>query len=758
MLALKRYLKLHRSSAAINTLSLYRVENFTLSYKCLPAKSSIVTIVNNLLKSPKAVTLVENESVRRRFYSTLCLSETIKSNNNIISKYQTKIQKQFANKQTTTTELNRFHITNTSAAWWYCRRPHNFIGNNSTRSLRHHSRQQQLPPPPPLYQQQQQHLLYPASLPLNRPQTRSLNMGSANCKEYVTTNDACSNRPENENGTTGSGLYQSTCEAKMVDDYTDPVAVCNVGDLQEHEMKQFQFNENTKVLVVKQKDQIKAIGNKCTHYGAPLHTGVLGDGRVRCPWHGACFSIDSGDIEDFPGLDSLPCYKVEVKSDGQVMVRAKRKDLENTRRLKDMVKRDPKDNRCYVVVGGGPAGAVCAETLRQEGFTGRLVMVCKEQYLPYDRVKVSKASDVQIETLQFRKPQFYEEYDIETLMGVAATKLSCEEKILYLSNNTTVTYDKIFIATGCSASKPSIKGSNLKGVMVVREYDDLKEINKLITPESNLVCLGSSFIALEAAQSWGKKAKCATLISRTEFPLMATFGAVVGERVLRLYKDQGIHTVMNSGIVEILGDDNNNVTDVILKDGTKLPCDILIMGTGSKFNTDFLIGSGLPLNHNGSIDTDLYLKTLVDDVYVGGDIANAPVYSHNQERAAIGHYQLAQYHGRIAALNMVGKTTEELRAVPFFFTMLFGKGFRYSGYGKYNDVVIEGDLDNLKFVAYFLDGDDKVVAVASCGRDPIVAQFAELQSQGKTLHRKDLEDPSDPVAWTKKLKLVGKCI
>lgn len=293
----------------------------------------------------------------------------------------------------------------------------------------------------------------------------------------------------------------------MVDDYTDPVAVCHVNDLQEHEMKQFEFDENTKVLVVKQHDQIKAVGNKCTHYGAPLHTGVLGDGRVRCPWHGACFSIDTGDIEDFPGLDSLPCYKVDVKPDGQVMLRAKRKDLENARRLKDMVKRDPNNEQCYIVVGGGPAGAVCAETLRQEGFSGRIVMVCKEQHLPYDRVKLSKISDAQLETLQFRKPEFYEEYGIETVMGVAATNMNCEEKTLSLSNGWSLKYDKIFIATGCTASKPPIKGSNLKGVMVVREYDDVKDINKLIKPETNLVCLGSSFIALEAAQSWAKKVK-----------------------------------------------------------------------------------------------------------------------------------------------------------------------------------------------------------------------------------------------------------
>lgn len=242
------------------------------------------------------------------------------------------------------------------------------------------------------------------------------------------------------------------------------------------------------------------------------------------------------------------------------------------------------------------------------------------------------------------------------------------------------------------------------------------------------------------------------MVGRTEFPLSDSFGPVIGERVLRFFREQGVNMIMSSGINEVIGNDSQQVSSVVLKDGTQLPCDVLIMGTGGKFNTDFLIGSGLPINANGSIDADLNLKTLIDDIYVGGDIAYAPLYARPNERAAIGHYQLAQYHGRIAAINMVRKTPEELRAVPVFFTMLFGKGFRYAGHGQYKDVVIEGDLDNFKFVAYFIDDQDKVVAVATCGRDPIVAQFAELLTQGKSVYRRDVENAEEPTGWTKKLR------
>lgn len=106
----------------------------------------------------------------------------------------------------------------------------------------------------------------------------------------------------------------------------------------------------------------------------------------------------------------------------------------------------------------------------------------------------------------------------------------------------------------------------------------------------------------------------------------------------------------------------------------------------------------------------------------------------------------AQYHGRVAALNMCDKKTE-LRVVPYFWTTLFGKSFRYSGHGKPKDIRIEGSLDEMKFVAFFFDDKDKVNGVASCNWDPIVSQYAEHVSAGHTLTRKDLE--ADVFAWSK---------
>lgn len=522
--------------------------------------------------------------------------------------------------------------------------------------------------------------------------------------------------------------------------------VCNENDIAENEMKNFDLGES-KILLVKQKGKITAIGAKCSHYGAPLNTGALGDGRIRCPWHGACFNIATGDIEDFPGQDSLPCYQVTI-TDGQVKVRAKMSELKDNKRTKFMTKKKSHDERTFVIVGGGPSGGICAETIRQNGFTGRVLIVGKENALPYDRPKLSKVMDIAVEKLYNRPQTFYDDNDIETMLGVSATELNTNSKELTLNNGFKVKYDKIYIATGSTPRKLEIPGSNLMNIFTLRNFDDSHTINSKLTPESHVVVLGVSFIGLEAAAFCVKKAAKVTVIGRDNVPLKPVFGEAVGQRIMEFFQEQKIEFVMNSGIKTCNG--NEKLESVELTDGTNLKADILIMGVGSTLNTEFLKSSGLMINKNGSIDTSMHLETSISDVYVGGDIANAPVFSSDNKLSTIGHYSHAQYHGKIAGMNMTGNVTK-LKNVPFFWTMLFGKSFRYCGHGSANDVHIDGNLEELKFVAFYFDNDGKVIAMSSIQRDPVVAQFAEFLSQGKTLNKTQVLE--DPYAWIKQLNV-----
>lgn len=406
------------------------------------------------------------------------------------------------------------------------------------------------------------------------------------------------------------------------------------------------------------------------------------------------------------------------------------------------------DSSVAVVVGGGPSGATCAETLRSEGYKGHITMVARENYLPYDRIKVSKIGTVtDIEKLQARSQQYYNDNNIEILKGVEATKVDTEEKIVHLSNGNKIRYNALYIATGSSPRVPDIPGINLQNVFTVRNFDDSVNIlNTLGTnKDKDVVVLGLSFIGLECASSCTDKAKSMTVVGKDTAPLGSIFGNEIGRSLQKLFEDKGVKFQFETTIVKCNGEDGV-IKSVELANGTTLPADMLIMGVGTTFNTGFLKDSGISMEGNGAVNVDDKLETNIKNVYAGGDIALAPVFAHDNKHMSIGHIGLAQYHGRVAALNIVKKHTT-LKTVPFFWTMLFGKSIRYAGCGRPASTQVEGDVEGLKFVIFFFDESDKVIAVASCMRDPVVAQFAEFMHQGKTLHKKDLKD--DPFAWTK---------
>ncbi|XP_051162893.1 apoptosis-inducing factor 3 isoform X2 [Leptopilina boulardi] len=560
-------------------------------------------------------------------------------------------------------------------------------------------------------------------------------MGGSNCKSFsprsVIRSKSSSSSGKSENN-----------------DYIEGV-VCNEEDIKENEMKMLSLGEDGgKVLLIKQKGEFHAIGTKCTHYGALLHTGALGEGRVRCPWHGACFNIKTGDIEDYPGLDSLPCYQVSVNDNGNVRVRAKRKDLEANRRTKEICPFNLDNLNTAVIIGGGPAGATCAETLRQEGFTGRIIMICKENSLPYDRIKVSKIMDLNVDNILLRSQMFYDEYKIETRLGIEATGLDTERKLIKLNKGEEINYKHLFISTGCRPRVPDTPGIDLKNIFYLRNYTDSNNIHKQLSSEKHVIILGTSFIGMEAAAYCIGKCASVTVIGRESVPLEPVFGAEIGERVKREFESKGIKFIFKNSVEKYIGKENDDkiLSKIEMQDGTILPADIAIIGIGSFFNTEWLKESSIKMLDNGTLEVDKYLKTNVENVYAGGDIAFAPLNIFNTS-AAIGHFSLAHYHGKIAAFNICGKETP-LNSVPFFWTTLFGKSYRYAGYGRAESFKVHGSLEDFKFFAYYFKN-DQVIAMSSVGRDPIVADFANLLYEGKILTREEVE--KNPTGWMRNI-------
>ncbi|XP_043250237.1 apoptosis-inducing factor 3 isoform X3 [Colletes gigas] len=561
-------------------------------------------------------------------------------------------------------------------------------------------------------------------------------------KNYICSE--CNKPKEDIRASRNSSKCCCSCKPEKYD-YIEDV-VCKETDINENEMKLLPLGDaGTKILLIKQKGELHAIGTKCTHYGALLHTGALGDGRIRCPWHGACFNIKTGDIEDYPGLDSLPCYKVNVDDAGLVRVKANRKDLDLNRRVKKMHEKDVDNKTTVVIVGGGPAAATCAESLRQEEFTGNIIMVCKENTVPYDRVKVSKVLDFDIEKAALRPQSFYDTHNIQMKLGVEATGLNVSKNVLLLSNNEELTYNYLFVCTGSKPRLPDTPGINLSNIYVLRDYTDSHAVHSKLTPKTHIVILGLGFIGMEAAAYCVGKCASITVIGRGTVPLQSVLGTEIGNRVKQEFEEKGVKFIFEKNITKFVAkeDDENTIGSVVLTDNTVLPADIAIIGIGSTFYTDWMKDSPIDMLKDGSVKVNKYLKTNVENVYAGGDIAYAPLFDSDNTSAAIGHYPLAHYHGKIAALNICEKSTE-LNTVPFFWTTLFGRSYRYAGHGKPDRVKIYGSLENFEFFALYIK-DGKVIAMSSVGADPVVSDFANFLYEGKTLTEEMID--KSPFGW-----------
>ncbi|KFQ45556.1 Apoptosis-inducing factor 3, partial [Nestor notabilis] len=479
------------------------------------------------------------------------------------------------------------------------------------------------------------------------------------------------------------------------------------------------------MLLVRNKKEFSALSSKCPHYGAPLSKGVLRGERLRCPWHGACFNIKTGDIEEYPSLDCLSCFKVTVE-DGKVFVTAKKKvrtlpagtrhkqhlgvgmistslicfqDLESNLRVKDTSKRCPLSRTTVLLLGGGVAALVCAETLRQEGFTGRIIMATKEKHVPYDKSKLTKEMNLKAEDIYMRTPEFLDAHGIELWTEKEAASVDFQKQKVQFTDGSSQKYDQLLIATGCHSSFLSVPGADLQNVCVLQTPEDSSKILELATGKS-LVIIGASFIGTRLqrvptaclASGW---ARLYLQESSLEFPTEHW------NHPFQMLQNRGVKFYMKAELRELKGKDGK-VTEAVLASGKKLPADVVVVGIGTFPNSAFLKGTSIARDARGAILVDLHMQTNIPNVFAAGDVVSFPVALLSGEPCSIHHQQVAEVHGHTAALNML-KKEKELHTVPFFWTTMFGKSIRYAGCGTgYTDTVVKGSLEQEKFLIFYI--------------------------------------------------------
>jgi NADPH-dependent 2,4-dienoyl-CoA reductase/sulfur reductase-like enzyme/nitrite reductase/ring-hydroxylating ferredoxin subunit len=499
------------------------------------------------------------------------------------------------------------------------------------------------------------------------------------------------------------------------------VHVANTSDLREGEMKEVSIGE-TRILLARVNDRFHAVSATCPHYGAPLAEGVLCGTRVVCPWHHAAFNVVNGDLEEPPALNGLTSYGVRLEGE-RIMV-----DLSEEKQDRHTVKNvDHEDPRQFVIIGAGAAGYAAAQTLREEGFRGNVVMITREDRAPYDRPNLSKDylhGHAEPEWMPLRSDEFFNDHGIKLVLNREVTRVDARAKMITFETGETLDYDALLVATGGAPVRLNIPGSDLRNVCMLRSFADADSIIETANRSRRAVVVGASFIGMEAAYSLRERGLEVTVVAPSHEPFEAVLGAEIGAVFRREHEKHGVKFKLGSIVYRFEG--SHNVEAVVLDSGERIETDMVVVGVGVRPVTQFL--EGVEFDENGGVIVDSHLCA-TDGIYAAGDIANF-VDPRTGKRTRIEHWRTAQQQGRTAARNMAGQNTA-FDAVPFFWTRQFDIGLLYVGHASsWDKIIYRGDTSSQEFLAFFIK-DNRVDAVAGMNRDRDMAAVEELMRLGR---------------------------
>jgi NADPH-dependent 2,4-dienoyl-CoA reductase/sulfur reductase-like enzyme len=354
-----------------------------------------------------------------------------------------------------------------------------------------------------------------------------------------------------------------------------------------------------------------------------------------------------------------------------------------------------------VLAGGGLAAQRCAETLRREGYSGAIRMVCTEPHAPYDRPPLSKqllAGTCDEPSLTLRPADWYAAHDVELLLGVGATGLRPAEHVLVLAGGGELRYDRLLIATGARARRlPALAGRG--NVSVLRTLDDSRGLRDALGDAERLTVIGAGFIGQEVAASARRRGCAVTMVEAASQPLAAILGPHVGAWFAQLHRAEGIEVLTGRTLQTVSG--NGAVTALELSDGRRIAVDHVVVGVGVDPDADWLDGTGLMCS--AGVPADDCGRTRAEDVFAAGDVA-ASFDATSGRWAGGSHWEAAARQGARAARAMLG-LDPGMPAPAGFWSDQYGIRIQYLGRARPDDAVaIDGDPKARDFTATFSRG------------------------------------------------------
>jgi 3-phenylpropionate/trans-cinnamate dioxygenase ferredoxin reductase component len=396
----------------------------------------------------------------------------------------------------------------------------------------------------------------------------------------------------------------------------------------------------------------------------------------------------------------------------------------------------------FVIVGASLAGAKAAETLRAEGFDGRLVLIGAEAERPYERPPLSKEylrGEVGRDRVYVHPEGYYAEHDVELRLGRTAIGLDPARRQVALDDGERLRYDRLLLSTGAEPRRLDIPGAALDGVLYLRTVADSDALRERLDRGGSVVVVGAGWIGSEVAASARQRGLDVTVVNPLSVPLQRVLGTEVGSIYRDIHSDHGVRMLSGTRVESFQGD--TAIERVLTTDGRMLDCDLVVVGVGVRPRTQLAARAGLEID-NG-IRVDEHLRTSVASVLAAGDVANAQ-HSHYGEPIRVEHWANALHQGPIAARSMLGQAAVYDR-VPYFFSDQYDVGMEYSGYARsWDRVVFRGDRATREFIAFWMDG-NRVVAGMNVNVWDVADPIQRLIRERIAVDDHRLADPAVPL-------------
>lgn len=404
---------------------------------------------------------------------------------------------------------------------------------------------------------------------------------------------------------------------------------------------------------------------------------------------------------------------------------------------------DLSDAHSVVIVGGGQAGVQTVYSLRQGGFKGSLRILCDEAYLPYQRPPLSKAflkGDLARERLFLKPENWYVQNDVDLNLQTRANRIDRSNRVIHCADGSQFSYDSLILATGSRPRQLPVPGNNLKHIYDLRGIDDVDLLRAASTPDKHLLIVGAGYIGLEVAATARSLGLNVTVIEMADRVLERVTAPIMSSFFTKIHEKHGVKILTNARLDHFEGIDGA-VHSAVLADGSKILCNLVLVGIGIIPNTELASEAGIACK-NGII-VDRYAKTNDPRILAVGDNANRPLvhYGHKGRLESV-HNAIEQ--GKIAAATVLGEP-HPVEDCPWFWSDQFDVKLQIAGLSQgYDDFVVRGDENSGRFAVFYLKN-GRLISTDAINSPAEFLVSKKLIISGVHVVSSELEDTSVPM-------------